>query len=94
MCANPDALPHASNRPETPGFQVDLGRALAAGVGVPLEIDWIIPRIRAGLVDCDLLLDTMTAVPLPGLVVALARPGNSSRPSIGVLCASSDAGSN
>ena len=59
MCANPDALPHASNRPETPGFQVDLGRALAAGVGVPLEIDWIIPRIRAGLVDCDLLLDTI-----------------------------------
>ena len=59
MCANPDALPHASNRPETPGFQVDLGRALAAGLGVPLEIDWIIPRIRAGLVDCDLLLDTI-----------------------------------
>ena len=25
MCANPDSLPHASNKPETPGFQVEIG---------------------------------------------------------------------
>jgi ABC-type amino acid transport substrate-binding protein len=88
MCANPDALPHASNRPETPGFQVDLGRALAAGLGLPLEIDWIVPRIRAGLVDCDLLFDTIAdpdvqrgpvklshAYQKSGVALAL-RPGN------------------
>jgi len=59
MCANPDALPHASNRVEVPGFQVEIGRALAAALGVRLEVAWIIPRMRAGLVDCDMLLDTI-----------------------------------
>lgn len=59
MCANPDALPHASNKSDTPGFQVEIGRALAAALGVQLHVDWIIPRLRAGLVDCDMLLDTI-----------------------------------
>ncbi len=59
MCANPDALPHASNRPDLPGFQVEIGRALAATLGVRLELAWIVPRMRAGLVDCDMLLDTI-----------------------------------
>jgi len=27
MCANRDALPYASNKPETPGFQIEIGRA-------------------------------------------------------------------
>ena len=59
MCANPDALPYASNRSDTPGFQIDIGRALAAALGVPLQVDWIVARMRAGLADCDLLLDTI-----------------------------------
>jgi polar amino acid transport system substrate-binding protein len=59
MCANPDALPHASNKPDTPGFQIEIGRALAAALGVQLQVEWIIPRVRAGLVDCDMLLDTI-----------------------------------
>ena len=59
MCANPDALPHASNRADVPGFQVEMGRALAAALGVRLEVDWIIPRMRASLVDCDMLFDTI-----------------------------------
>ena len=59
MCANPDALPHASNRAETPGFQIEIGRAIAQALGVKLHVDWIIPRLRAGLVDCDMLLDTI-----------------------------------
>jgi ABC-type amino acid transport substrate-binding protein len=59
MCANPDALPHASKRPETPGFQIEIGRELARALGVQLHVDWIIPRLRAGLVDCDMLLDTI-----------------------------------
>ena len=59
MCANPDALPHSSDKAATPGFQIEIGRALAAGLGVQLHVDWIIPRLRAGLVDCDMLLDTI-----------------------------------
>ena len=59
MCAHPDALPHASNKPDTPGFQIEIGRALAAALGVRLHVDWIIPRMRAGLADCDMLLDTI-----------------------------------
>src|SRR5882672_1625782 len=61
MCANPDALPHSSRQAEPPGFQIEIGRALAAGLGVPLQIEWIIPRLRASLVDCDMLLDTIVA---------------------------------
>ena len=59
LCANPDALPYASNRSDAPGFQIEIARALAAALGVKLEIDWIVPRVRAGLVDCDMLLDTI-----------------------------------
>jgi polar amino acid transport system substrate-binding protein len=59
LCANPDALPYASDKPDAPGFQVEIGRALAARLGVKLQVLWIIPRLRAGLVDCDMLLDTI-----------------------------------
>jgi polar amino acid transport system substrate-binding protein len=59
LCANPDALPYASDKAETPGFQVEIGRALAQRLGVKLQVLWIIPRLRAGLVDCDMLLDTI-----------------------------------
>lgn len=59
LCANPDALPYSSNQPQSPGFQVEIAQALAARLGVKLEVAWIIPRLRAGLVDCDLLLDTI-----------------------------------
>jgi ABC-type amino acid transport substrate-binding protein len=62
MCANPDALPHASERPDMPGFQIEIGRALADALGLPLQVDWIVARMRASLVDCDLLFDTI-AVP-------------------------------
>jgi polar amino acid transport system substrate-binding protein len=59
MCANPDSLPHASNKPDTPGFQIEIGRAIANALGFRLEVDWIVPRSRAILVDCDMLLDTI-----------------------------------
>jgi ABC-type amino acid transport substrate-binding protein len=59
ICANPDALPHASNKSDAPGFQVEMGRALADALGFRLQVEWIVPRLRAGLVDCDLLFDTI-----------------------------------
>jgi polar amino acid transport system substrate-binding protein len=59
LCANPDSLPHASNKPDTPGFQIEIGRALANALGFPLQVDWIVVRMRASLVDCDMLLDVI-----------------------------------
>src|SRR4029079_11293279 len=61
-CANPNALPYSSNKPDAPGFQVEIARALAERLGVRRRIEWIIPRMRASTVDCDLLMDTI-AVP-------------------------------
>ena len=59
MCANRDALPYASNQPDTPGFQIEIGRAIAEGLGLPLSIEWILPRRRANVVNCDLLFDVV-----------------------------------
>jgi polar amino acid transport system substrate-binding protein len=59
VCANPNALPYASDREETPGFQIEIARAIAQRLGVRLRPQWIVPRVRAGLVDCDLLMDTI-----------------------------------
>ena len=74
MCANPDALPHSSNRQDRPGFQIEIGRALAKELGLPLEIDWIIPHVRANLVNCDLLLDMIAAPGVDRGPVKLSHP--------------------
>lgn len=58
ICANPDALPYSSSRQDLPGFQIEIGRAIAQGLGVPLNIDWVVPRRRIREVNCDMLLDT------------------------------------
>ena len=59
MCANPDALPYSSNRPDLPGFQIQIGRAIANGLGLPLKIDWVVPRRRVAEANCDMLLDNV-----------------------------------
>ena len=73
VCANPNALPYASDREEAPGFQIEIARALAQRLGIRLRPLWIVPRVRAGLVDCDLLMDTILAagVQPPSLRVSL-----------------------
>jgi ABC-type amino acid transport substrate-binding protein len=74
VCANPDALPYASNKPDAPGFQIEIARAIAAKMGVRLRVDWIVPTMRASTVDCDLLMDAIVdpAVRRPG--VQLSTP--------------------
>jgi polar amino acid transport system substrate-binding protein len=83
VCSNPNALPYAADDPRTPGFQIEIARALAARLGVRLRVDWIVPRMRAGIVDCDILMDTIlgsglqppsirTSVPYHASGVALA----------------------
>ena len=63
-----------SKREDLPGFQIEIGRALAQALGVPLEIDWIIPRVRASLVDCDILLDSIAAPGLDRGPIKLSHP--------------------
>ena len=57
LCANPDSLPHSSQNGTQPGFQIEIARALAQGLGVTLELSWIFPTMRANLVNCDILMD-------------------------------------
>ena len=84
MCANPDALPYASNKPETPGFQIEIGRAIAAGLGVPLSIEWILPRRRANVVNCDLMLDSVNDPAVQEGRLRLSRPYQKSGLALGL----------
>jgi polar amino acid transport system substrate-binding protein len=60
LCANPDALPYASEKGVLPGFQIELARALAQGLGVELRVRWIYPHYRANFVNCDIVMDAFS----------------------------------
>ncbi len=61
LCAHANALPFSSKR-EPPGFQIELGRALARALGVTLQVEWVTSGIQFRTADCDIVLDTI-AVP-------------------------------
>jgi polar amino acid transport system substrate-binding protein len=84
MCANKDALPYASNKPETPGFQIEIGRAIAEGLGVPLTIEWILPRRRANVANCDMLLDNINDPEVNEGRMRLSRPYQKSGVALGL----------
>ena len=84
MCANRDALPYASNKPETPGFQIEIGRAIADGLGVPLNIEWILPRRRANVVNCDMMLDSINDTKVHEGRLLLSRPYQKSGLALGL----------
>jgi polar amino acid transport system substrate-binding protein len=84
MCANRDALPYASNKPETPGFQIEIGRAIAQGLDLPLSIEWILPRRRANVVNCDMLLDNITDPEVNEGRMLLSRPYQKSGLALGL----------
>ena len=84
MCANRDALPYASNKTETPGFQIEIGRAIAEGLGVPLNIEWILPRRRANVVNCDMMLDSINDPVVHGNRLRLSRPYQKSGVALGL----------
>jgi polar amino acid transport system substrate-binding protein len=71
LCANPNALPYASEGADMPGFQIEIARALAQRMGLQLQVMWIVPRYRAGAVDCDMLMDTILS---PGVEQRGLRP--------------------
>ena len=74
VCANPNALPYASDKPESPGFQIEIARALAQQLGVKLRVEWIVPRYRASAVDCDMLMDSIVRPELQTPALKLSVP--------------------
>src|SRR5215468_1270415 len=59
LCAHPNSLPFASKTAEPPGFQVELGQALAHELGVSLRLDWIITQYQMRSAGCDIVLDVI-----------------------------------
>jgi polar amino acid transport system substrate-binding protein len=59
LCAHPNSLPFASKTGDPPGFQVELGQALARELGVRLAIEWIVVPSQIFRTDCDIVLDTI-----------------------------------
>jgi len=57
LCAHPNSLPFASKTADPPGFQVELGQAVARELGVALKLDWIITQYQMRSADCDIVLD-------------------------------------
>ncbi len=59
LCAHPNALPFASKKGDPPGFQVELGQALAERLGVSLVQHWVINSFQYRRADCDIVLDAI-----------------------------------
>jgi polar amino acid transport system substrate-binding protein len=58
-CVHPNALPFASRKGELPGFQIELGQAIAKELGVALEPVWIIGPSHIRRTGCDMVLDAI-----------------------------------
>ncbi len=84
MCASPETLPYASNQPEVPGFQIELGRAIAEGLGLGLSTEWVVPRRRANIVNCDMQLDSIYDPGRSKGAVLLSRPYQKSGVVLGI----------
>lgn len=59
LCAHPNSLPFANKQGNPPGFQVELGQALARELGVVLRLDWIITQYQMRSAGCDIVLDAI-----------------------------------
>lgn len=59
LCAHPNSLPFASKAGDPPGFQVELGQALARELGVALRLDWIITQYQMRSAGCDIVMDVI-----------------------------------
>src|SRR6266699_6189951 len=60
LCAHPNSLPFASKAGDPPGFQVELGQALARELGVSLKLDWVITAYQIRSADCDIVMDVIS----------------------------------
>jgi polar amino acid transport system substrate-binding protein len=59
LCAHPNSLPFASKTGDPPGFQIEMGRALANQLGVSLNLDWIITIFQLRSAECDVVMDAI-----------------------------------
>ena len=59
LCAHPNSLPFASKTADPPGFQIELGQALAHELGVALSLDWIITQYQMRSAGCDIVMDVI-----------------------------------
>jgi polar amino acid transport system substrate-binding protein len=59
LCAHPSALPFATRKGEPPGFQVELGEALAARIGASLARHWVVNSYQYRRAGCDIVLDAI-----------------------------------
>src|SRR6202162_1673491 len=59
LCAHPNSLPFASKAGDPPGFQVELGQALARELGVSLRLGWVITQYQMRSADCDIVMDVI-----------------------------------
>lgn len=75
LCVHPHALPFSSKTDVPPGFQIELGQALAKEIGVSLDLDWVLISYQIPRTSCDLVLD-MVADPHIDLDygIKLAKP--------------------
>jgi polar amino acid transport system substrate-binding protein len=59
QCLHPNALPFSNRKTEPPGFQVELGEAIAKQIGVRLEPIWIIGGHQLRRSGCDFVTDAI-----------------------------------
>jgi polar amino acid transport system substrate-binding protein len=75
LCAHPNSLPFASRTATPPGFQIELGRALAGQLGVSLTTEWVLISYQIPRTDCDILPDTIAADDAPpDFGIKLSKP--------------------
>ena len=74
LCAHPNSLPFASKTADPPGFQIELGRALAKQLGVSLTPDWVLIAYQIPRAECDIVLDMVAVREAMDFGIKLTKP--------------------
>lgn len=74
VCAHPNSLPFASKTANPPGFQIEVGRALAKQLGVSLTPDWVLISYQVPRAACDILLDMVDEPSAMDFGIKLTKP--------------------
>ena len=74
LCAHPNSLPFASKTADPPGFQIEMGRALAKQLGVALTPDWVQISYQIPRAECDSILDMVDDPRAMDFGIRLTRP--------------------
>ncbi len=74
LCVHPNSLPYASKTADPPGFQIEMGRALAKQLGVSMTPDWILIAYQVPRAECDILLDMIHEPEAMDFGIKLTKP--------------------